>query len=107
MKKGRPGTLITVLTDEDHRAALELLLLTETTTLGVRIRREQRTCLDRTHSTVTTPYGEIRIKTGSRNGEVLNASPEFEDCRTAATVHNIPLKQVLQAANAAYLQTKP
>ena len=107
MKKGRPGTLITILTDEEHRAALEHLLLTETTTLGVRVRREQRTCLDRTHTTVATPYGAIRIKTGSRDGEVLNASPEFEDCRTASTAHNIPLKQVLQAATAAYLQKKP
>jgi uncharacterized protein (TIGR00299 family) protein len=106
MKKGRPGTLITILTDDQHRPALERLLLTETTTLGIRIRRDQRTCLDRSHVTVTTPYGEIRIKLGSLHGDVLNIAPEFEDCRTAAATHNVPVKQVFHAATSAYLQTK-
>jgi pyridinium-3,5-bisthiocarboxylic acid mononucleotide nickel chelatase len=106
MKKGRLGTLITILTDEVHAHALERLLLRETSTLGVRIHQERRSCLDRTHTTVTTPYGEIRIKVGSRNGETYNAAPEFEDCRTAAAKHNVPVKQVIQAATAAYLKTQ-
>ena len=102
MKKGRLGTLITILCDDAHAPALERLLLRETSTLGVRIHQERRSCLDRTHTTVTTPYGEIRIKIGTRDDEVLNAAPEFEDCRTAATKHNVPVKQVHQAAIAAY-----
>ncbi len=104
MKKGRLGTLITILTDDAHAPALERLLLRETSTLGVRIHEERRSCLDRTHTTVTTPYGEIRIKIGTREGEVFNAAPEFEDCRTAAAKHNVPVKQVIQAATAAYLK---
>ena len=106
MKKGRLGTLITILTDEAHAPALERLLLRETSTLGVRIHQDRRSCLDRTHTTVTTPYGEIRIKVGSRNGETYNAAPEFEDCRAAAAKHNVPVKQVIQSATAAYLQAK-
>jgi pyridinium-3,5-bisthiocarboxylic acid mononucleotide nickel chelatase len=102
MKKGRLGTLITILADDANVPALERLLLTETTTLGVRIHHERRSCLDRAHTTVTTPYGDIRIKIGSRSGEVLNAAPEFEDCRAAAGKHNVPVKQVIQAAIAAY-----
>ncbi|CAN5581801.1 nickel pincer cofactor biosynthesis protein LarC [soil metagenome] len=103
MKKGRPGTLITILCDDEHRSRLEHLLFTETTTLGIRVRRDQRICLDRNHTSVTTPYGSVRIKLGARNGEVLNAAPEFEDCRAAANAHNVPVKQVIQAATAAYL----
>jgi hypothetical protein len=102
MKKGRLGTLLTILADDAQVPSLEDLLLRETSTLGVRIHHERRSCLDRAHTTVTTPYGEIRIKLGSRNGEVYNAAPEFEDCRTAATKHNVPLKLVQQAAIAAY-----
>ena len=90
MKKGRLGTLLTILADDAHVPALEDLLLRETSTLGVRIHHERRSCLDRTHTTVTTPYGDIRIKIGSRNGEVYNAAPEFEDCRAAAAKHNVP-----------------
>jgi pyridinium-3,5-bisthiocarboxylic acid mononucleotide nickel chelatase len=103
MKKGRPGTLITILCNPADSAALEQLLLRETSTLGVRIRQDRRACLDRAHSAVQTPYGEIRIKLGTHEGEILNANPEFEDCRAAARAHEVPVKQVQQAAIAAWL----
>jgi uncharacterized protein (TIGR00299 family) protein len=105
MKKGRLGTLITILTDDAHAPSLERLLLRETSTLGIRIHQERRSCLDRTHATVTTPFGDIRIKVGSRDGEVFNAAPEFEDCRAAAARHNVAIKAVQQAAQSAYLAT--
>jgi uncharacterized protein (TIGR00299 family) protein len=103
MKKGRPGTLLTVLCNPSDSAALERLLLTETSTLGIRIREDRRSCLDRTFTTVETAYGSVKIKVGRLNGEALNANPEFEDCRVAAAVHGVPVKQVQQAAIAAYV----
>ncbi len=106
MKKNRLGTLITILAEDAQIAALEDLLLRETSTLGVRVHHERRTCLDREHATVNTPYGEVRVKLGSRNGEVLNAAPEFEDCRDAADRHNVPVKLVMQSAVAAYMERK-
>jgi pyridinium-3,5-bisthiocarboxylic acid mononucleotide nickel chelatase len=102
MKKGRLGTLLTILADDAQVPVLEDLLLRETSTLGVRIHHERRSCLDRSHTIVTTPYGEIRIKVGSRNGEILNAAPEFEDCRAAAEKHRVAVKEVQQAAIVAY-----
>jgi len=106
MKKGRLGTLLTILADDANVATLEDLLLRETSTLGIRIHHERRSCLDRIHTTVTTPYGDIRIKLGMRSGEVLNAAPEFEDCRAAAAQHNVPVKLVQQVAVAAYHTSK-
>ena len=102
MKKGRPGTLLTVLCNASESAALERLIFRETSTLGVRIRQDQRRCLKRQHMPVQTPYGEIRMKVGLLAGEEMNAAPEFEDCRAAATQHNVALKLVQQAAIAAY-----
>jgi uncharacterized protein (TIGR00299 family) protein len=102
MKKGRPGTLLTVLCNESESDALQHLILSETTTLGVRIRQDRRACLDRSHTPVTTEYGEIRMKVGSLSGAALNVAPEFEDCRAAALLHSVPVKQVQQAAIAAY-----
>jgi uncharacterized protein (DUF111 family) len=102
MKKGRPGTLLTVLCSETKRPHLERLILRETSTLGLRIRQDERNCLERQHVPVQTTYGEIRVKIGTLAGEVLNAAPEFEDCRAAAVRCNVPLKQVQQAAIAAY-----
>ncbi len=102
MKKGRPGTLMTVLADPPDASAMEDLLLRETTTLGVRLHEERRVCLDRHHTPVDTAFGEIRIKTGTRNSDEWNAAPEFEDCRAAAARHGVPVKQVMQAAVAAW-----
>jgi uncharacterized protein (TIGR00299 family) protein len=104
MKKGRPGTLLTVLCHPAERPALERLILRETSTLGLRIREDRRSCLERRHIPVQTPYGEIRIKVGSLAGEELNAAPEFEDCRAAAVKHGVALKRVQQVAIAAYQQ---
>jgi pyridinium-3,5-biscarboxylic acid mononucleotide sulfurtransferase len=102
MKKGRPGTLVTLLCHERESAIFEDFLLRETSTLGVRIRAERRVCLDRKHTIVETHYGMIRVKTGAREGEELNAAPEFEDCRAAAQKYGVAVKQVMQAALAAY-----
>lgn len=106
MKKGRPGTLVTVLCDPEKSSTIERLLLRETSTLGIRIHQQQRSCLDRSHTTVSTSYGEIRIKVGSLREEELNANPEFEDCRAAAATHNVPVKQVIQSAITAYHSNK-
>jgi uncharacterized protein (TIGR00299 family) protein len=106
MKKGRPGTLLTILCNPSDSPALERLILRETSTLGVRIRQDRRSCLERSHKTVQTIYGDIRMKIGTLAGEELNAAPEFEDCRAAASQHNVAIKRVQQAAIAAYLQSR-
>jgi len=101
MKKGRMGSLLTVLCRTEKRAALENLLLAETTTLGIRVREEERIVLERRFIEAETEYGRIRVKVGSRNGDDLNLMPEYEDCLRAAREHGVPLKRVMQAAMAA------
>ena len=107
MKKGRAGTLLTVLCEPEDAQALERLILRETSTLGVRVRQDQRRSLERHHVAVSTAYGEIRMKVGMLGGEVMNAAPEFEDCRAAAVRCDVPLKVVQQAAVAAYASRVP
>ena len=102
MKKGRPGTLVTLLCNGPDAEALKDLLLRETSTLGVRMHREHRACLERSHSTVETAFGAVRLKIGTRDGEELNVAPEFEDCRAAAARCGVAVKVVMQAALAAY-----
>jgi uncharacterized protein (TIGR00299 family) protein len=104
MKKGRIGTMLTVLSEPASAGLFEDLLFRETTTLGVRRREEQRSILERSQQTVETDFGPIRVKVGRRDGEVLNVAPEFEDCKEAAQRHGVPLKEVMQAASAAARQ---
>ena len=106
MKKNRPGTLITVLCRPAHASALQSLLFHETSTLGVRVREERRVFLARESVTVRTEWGEIRVKVGSLCGELVNAAPEFEDCRRVAEAQHIPVKRVMEAALAAYRATQ-
>jgi hypothetical protein len=105
MKKGRLGTLLTVLCRPEDETALEQLFFRETTTLGIRRREEQRVILERTFVTVETPYGKIRVKIASAAGEILNAMPEYEDCRRAAREHDMPLRTVMDAARTAWAES--
>ena len=98
MKKSRPGTLVTIIAPTDRRPALTAVLFRDSTTIGIRYEEMSRTCLDRSVETVTTPYGDVRFKIARRDGEELNASPEFDDCARLAAQHGVPVKTVQAAA---------
>ncbi len=106
MKKGRPGTLITVLAPEERRARLCEILFRETTTIGVRFSIVQRETLERRWVDVAVPGGSVRVKVAGRGGEVLNAAPEFEDCVRVAEATGRPVKAVQADALKAWLDLK-
>ena len=101
MKKQRPGVLLTVLANPAYRDALLDLIFRESTTLGIRERRERRTVLARHTETVQTDWGPIRIKIGLWQGDRVTASPEFSDCVAAAHKAGVPVKRVYDQAAAA------
>jgi pyridinium-3,5-bisthiocarboxylic acid mononucleotide nickel chelatase len=102
MKKSRPGALLTVLAKTEDANRLTKLIFAETTTLGVRRREEERQTLSRRWESVDTTWGRVRIKIASMNGSISNYAPEYEDCRTLAEAHHVPLKQVIEEAVRAY-----
>jgi uncharacterized protein (TIGR00299 family) protein len=104
MKKNRPGMLLTVLARTQDAPKLTEIIFSETTTLGVRRRDESRQALARKWITVTTKWGDVRLKIASMNGTVTNYAPEYDDCRRIAAEHHVPLKDVMQEAVQHYLQ---
>ena len=94
MKKNRPGTLVTVVALPERREALAAVLFTESTTIGVRYHEMMRERLAREIRTVETPVGPIRFKVATRDGRVLNAAPEFEDCARLAAERGMAVKDV-------------
>jgi len=106
MKKNRPGTLLSVIAPPPLRDMLTSTIFRETTTIGVRHREMARECLDRETQTVTTPFGPIRFKVATRNGEVLNAAPEFDDCVRLAEASGRSVKDVQAAATKAWLDAR-
>ncbi len=107
MKKNRPGTLLTIVAPPDRRERLTSIVFGETTSIGVRYREMTRECLDRETVTVTTPWGPVRVKIARRNGAVLNASPEFDDCARVANERGVPVKDVQAAATKGWLDQRP
>ena len=55
-------------------------------------------------STVTTSVGDVRIKVAGRDGRILNAAPEFEDCVRLSGEHNLPAKTIQALAMKAWLE---
>ena len=98
MKKGRPAQTLKVLCRLEKRQELQQIMFTETTTLGVRAFFVERTALERRWKTVQTPWGEVRVKEGLLDGKVVNAVPEFEDCKKIAESNGVPLKAVETAS---------
>jgi len=104
MKKNRPGLQLTILTTPEKADALAQLVFEQTTTIGVRIYEARRKVLEREHVEVETPYGKVHVKVAKREGKILNVAPEFDDCLRLAAEKNVPLKEILLAAQAAYRQ---
>jgi len=106
MKKGRPAVLLSAICPVEKSNDLARIILSDTTSFGVRIVDAERKCLDRWWETVVTPFGSIRMKIGELNGEMLKASAEYEDCRKAAEEYNIPIRKVYEAAMKAFSPTE-
>jgi uncharacterized protein (DUF111 family) len=102
MKKNRPGTLLTVVAPPERRAALADVIFRETTTIGLRHYDVDRECLRREIVHVETPIGAVRFKVAWRDGRIINAVPEFDDCVRLATAHNLSVKDVQALAVKAY-----
>ncbi len=106
MKKQRPAMLLTVLAPTERAEACAGVLFAETSTFGIRHTTMQRMTLERRWEVVETEYGPIRIKIGTWKGVDTSVSPEYEDVKAAARVHEAPVKIVYAAAQHAYQNSK-
>ena len=98
MKKGRPGTLLTLLCKPENARKLTDLVFAETTTFGLRSYTAERRILPREWQSVQTRFGEVRMKIARVNGKVLQVSPEYEDCRKLAEEKKVALREVMDEA---------
>ena len=99
MKKNRPGSLLSVIAKPEDTDALAAIILSETTTIGLRITTAERRVAARRFINVDTPWGVVRMKVTAQG-----ATPEYDDCRSLAEAKGVPLKDVLAQAQFAYLK---
>jgi len=100
-KKNRPAVMLSVLCRASDDERMTEMVLTETTSLGVRRRVVERVICGRESLTVDTPWGPVSCKVKRLGGRVLNVKPEYEDCARLASEHNLPLEQVTERARGA------
>jgi len=100
MKKNRPGVLVRVLGRPEEGQRLAELVLEHTSALGMRVQTIERLIARRSERTVSTPWGEVRVKV-KHLGDREIVAPEYEDCARLARAANVPLREVYAAARAA------
>jgi uncharacterized protein (TIGR00299 family) protein len=98
MKKGRPGVVVSALAPVDGREAIEGVLFDNSTTLGVRGYSVARSAMARQFVTATTRFGDVRLKLRIRDGRVVDAAPEYDDCADLARRHERPFMEVWEEA---------
>jgi uncharacterized protein (TIGR00299 family) protein len=101
MKKNRPGVILNVIAKPEDQPAMRDLILTETSSLGVREQNMQRSTLPRDCIRVRTQFGEAIVKVSHLPGGAHKYAPEFEECRILARKAGVPLRDVYVAAEAA------
>jgi uncharacterized protein (DUF111 family) len=74
------------------------MILRETSAFGVRRTLAERRKLRREFKTVKTKFGNVTVKLGELNGEIVQFAPEYESCKQVAAKAKTPLKQVYEAA---------
>lgn len=98
MKKNRPAVLVTVICSQEKLSSVVDFLIRETSTIGLRWRREERSCADREIVTLRTKYGNVRFKLARWKGMEVNLSPEYEDCKRIALARKVSIKEVFEEA---------
>ena len=97
MKKQRPAFKVTILSSPEASKRIAAQLMQQTTTLGCRIRKENRLIAPRELMTVTTPFGNIEVKFSPSTKTV---APEYDSCANQAKAFGVPVKLVYDAAKA-------
>lgn len=91
MKKNRPAVWLHVLGNETDLDVLSRTVLENSSTIGLRWSRFNRLTLERRIETVSTPWGDLRVKTVSLPGGARRAKPEYEDLRALSEKTGLPL----------------
>ncbi|MCA9859421.1 MAG: nickel pincer cofactor biosynthesis protein LarC [Thermomicrobiales bacterium] len=99
MKKGRPGTIVGLLAPAGARAELERVIFENSTSLGVRATRIERTKTGRAFESVATRFGDITLKLKIVDGRVLSAMPEYDDCARLARESDAPFAEIWDEAH--------
>lgn len=102
MKKNRPGVLLSCLCAQEMVDDMAGIIFRETSAFGLRLEKVVRLKLDRRFESVSTEWGPVIVKLGLKDGQIVQASPEFSSCREVSEQSGQPLRAIYEAANRAW-----
>ena len=106
MKRNRPGTIVSVVAWPKDLQVLTTILLSETTTLGIRIQELSRAVVPRRIQSVRLPNGSVRVKIAELGNGQLKVTPEYRDCAALAERMNQPTQAIFDLARQTFIETK-
>ena len=98
MKKGRPGHILSAMTQPGRAPALAALILGRSPALGLRVTRSARIIAARREVRVTLPSGQVRVKVKEMEGHAVEVSAEYDDCRRIASGAGLDVRTVMRQA---------
>lgn len=96
MKKNRPAIKLSIICKEEQVQHMQKIIFKETTTIGIRMYKTSRVCMERVWLTVSTAYGDIRVKKATYD-DIIKCSPEYEDCKLRAKEYQVSVQTIYQA----------
>lgn len=100
-KKGRPAYQLQVIVEPSDVLRMEEIILSETTTIGIRRQQMERTCLPRAIESVETPWGDVLVKTVRLPDGTRRTTPEYEACAAIARDKGVALQTVMDTVREA------
>ncbi|MEA1897538.1 MAG: nickel pincer cofactor biosynthesis protein LarC [Bacteroidota bacterium] len=96
MKKSRPAIKLSVLCGKTQIEDMKEILLTETTSLGLRVNQVEKTFLARESFLLETRFGEVRIKSSFYNGKLIHQKPEYDDCKKISLEKGMAMEKIFR-----------
>ncbi|GAA0701222.1 hypothetical protein GCM10008904_07190 [Paraclostridium ghonii] len=99
MKKNRPAIKLSVLCEKNDLDKFTEIILTETSTFGIRYQKYNRVTLSRKFEKINCKYGDVTVKIGYYKDKIIKVTPEYEECKNIAKNANISIKFVYDSIN--------
>jgi hypothetical protein len=99
MKKSRPAIILSAMCKPAISDKLLMIILSETSTIGVRTYEATKHILDRKIYEIETSIGKVRIKKSWFGANIIKYKPEYDDCSRIAKELNLPFMEVLNIIN--------
>ncbi len=106
MKRNRPGTIVSVVAWPTDLQVLTTILLSESSTLGVRLQELSRAVLPRKVQSVRLPWGSVRVKVADLGHGQVKITPEYQDCTALAEHTKQPVQNIIDQARHVFSQTR-